>query len=256
MSFDNSFFRWYASHHARGQAKAVPFKGGLDLIMDTYASARFSLGLDEDQVAALGVPPEECEALKRCKWADIAFLRRLRGGDWVVLRTMDIRTDEPSSGAALAARIWLPIMPGLLHEWAGDVPRPTSLRLCTTLIERGKALRDGSKPWAEAPLVYKGEGFDGGNSYEQTRIMLDGAELGRATVMLPLYGMSVLGQPADEASCNEMEMALDDAPMLREAMERLITPDVAPDPGLDSIPGPQPTLDATPSPQGPTPFRR
>ena len=73
------------------------------------------------------------------------------------------------------------------------------------------------------------------------------------TAMYPLYGTSVTGEPPVAASHREMEETLDSVPLLRSAMERLIAPEIAPDPGL-SPSGPAPDNDFTPAaPTAPTP---
>ena len=158
MSFDNPFFSWYAAHHSRGQARAVTRKDapGLDIVMGPYASSRFSVGIDDDATPILGVCSHEAEALGRCRWVDAAFLKAVRGGDWIVLRTSDIRTDEPLYEEPVPVRLWLPAMPGRLDVWQDADSRPDKLRLMTTRIEKGAALLDG-KTVCETPLFFRGK---------------------------------------------------------------------------------------------------
>ena len=158
MSFDDPFLRWFSAHFSRGQAKAIQRRdvAGIDFLMGGYASSRFSLGADDDGTPLLGVCSYEAEALERCHWVDAAFLRGMRGGDWVVLRTADVRTDEPLREDSIPARLWLPAMPGILDGWLDSSPLPTALRLMRTRVERGKALLEADKPFCEIPLVFKG----------------------------------------------------------------------------------------------------
>ena len=77
------------------------------------------------------------------------------------------------------------------------------------------------------------------------------------SAMYPLYGLSVTGEPPVAASQGEMEMALDDNALLKNAMERMITPDIAPDLGRD-VPGPgnEPDQDFRNSPSPSPGFKR
>lgn len=157
-SFDNPFLLWYASHHARGQARAIERKDGpgLDVIMEARASSRFSLGIDDDSTPILGVCHFEAEVLGRYKWADAAMLRGVRGGDWIVIRTPDVRTDEPMEELSIPARLWLPVMPSRLDLWKECETKPSCMRLMTTNIKNGVALLDG-KTIQELPLHFKGQ---------------------------------------------------------------------------------------------------
>ena len=64
------------------------------------------------------------------------------------------------------------------------------------------------------------------------------------SAMHPLYGLSITEHPPVAATEGEMEMALDDTPLLRSAMERSIIQEVTSEPGLnDQSPSPDQTLE-------------
>ncbi len=160
MSFDNPLLRWHAAHHARGQSRALARADGqgLDLVAGPLASAAFSVGLDDDGAVLLGMEKANLRVLSSVRWNDAALLRRVRGGDWVVLRTDDARTDEPLSEEPLPMRLWLPAQSGLIDMFAeaGAV----AMRLAEVDLRHGKALlRDGARQ-PPIPLLLKGR-WDG-----------------------------------------------------------------------------------------------
>lgn len=156
MSFDNPFLRWFAAHHSRGAATAIRRKDaeGVDITMGPAASRRISVGMDDDFSVLLGMEHHEQEIFSTLRWVDGALLRRTRGGDWIVLRTPDIRTDEPMSPDPIPARLWLPVQPNLITMFR-DVEPPV-MKLVRTDIREGKALLTPDPPWLEIPILKKG----------------------------------------------------------------------------------------------------
>jgi hypothetical protein len=110
--------------------------------------------MDDDGSVLLGMEHHEKEIFSTLRWADSALIRRTRGEDWVVLRTKDIRTDEPLLSEPVPARVWLPVQPNLI-EMFRDVDPPV-LKMVRTDIREGKALLTPDPPWCEIPVLKRG----------------------------------------------------------------------------------------------------
>lgn len=158
---DHPFLRWFAAHHARGAGECREARGGgLDFLMGPVASTRFSLGVDTaDGSVALGVGLPDGQDALSVGWTHAAFLRRVAGGDWVVLATPDLRLapGDPPGGESIGARLWLPATSGLLDAWAAEgAPRPDRLRLVGARIERRAPAHDGGADLGSLDLAFKG----------------------------------------------------------------------------------------------------
>lgn len=152
FALDHPFARWYASYHKRGAARCE----GRDLYMGELAARRFSIGLDDDKVPVLGIAEDDVEAVTALSWAGAAFIRRVRGRDWIALSCKDARIEGARADAAVPLRMWLPTTDGLLDGWRGLAKPPGTLRVVEAYIRLGKPEPKGAAPLYLLPLSFKG----------------------------------------------------------------------------------------------------
>ena len=160
FSFDNSFLRWFALYHSRGEAKCITkVKDGqisADIMMGELASRKFSIGMDDDKIPVLGIAETESDDVMSLPWHSAAFLRRVQGGDWVALACRDSRVEGAKARDPISIRLWLPTSTGLLDGWIGAEEQPACLKIIETLVRDGKALSKGQDALALLPLGFKG----------------------------------------------------------------------------------------------------
>ena len=124
--------------------------------MGELASRRFSIGVDDDRVPALGVAEDDADAIMSLPWNGAAFLRRVQSKDWVALSCADARVDGAKLSVPIQVRLWLPATSGLLDIWLDEEGRPTTLKLVEAAIMRGRPIPKGGNPLATLSLDFKG----------------------------------------------------------------------------------------------------
>ncbi len=160
---DHPFLRWYSSYWRLRDASYVARKetsSGMpsgDIFMGEIASRRFSLGADDDNIPALGIAEDDVPSVMALRWTSAAFLRSVNRRDWVALSCTDARLSSAADAGAVPIRLWLPTSIGLLDGWLGVATPPTSLRIVSVGIVRGKPVPSAGSPLAELPLTFKGD---------------------------------------------------------------------------------------------------
>lgn len=162
FDLDHLFIDWYCAYHKLGAARCVTrFEpdGAMsgDIFMGPLASRRFSIGLDDDRVPVLGVAEDDVGSIMALGWSGAAFLRRVQKRDWIALKCNDARIEGASSGTPVSLRLWLPCLDGLLDGWLDPDSRPSTLRIVSAAIRKGKPIPQTGSPLALLPLGFKGD---------------------------------------------------------------------------------------------------
>lgn len=162
FDLEHPFIEWFAAYHKRGAASCVAVtdaagRSGGDIFMGPIASRRFSIGLADDKVPVLGVAEDDVGAVMSLSWSGAAFVRRVRRRDWVALSCADARIEGASAGVPIAMRMWLPCVDGLLDGWLEIDKRPSTLRVVSAAIRRGKPIPKEGTPLALLPLSFAGD---------------------------------------------------------------------------------------------------
>ena len=119
MNLDTPFVEWFTRYSVAGEAD---YNTG-DVLMGRSVSKRFSIGIDDNKRTIIGVPDYEATVLESFTISKVAFVRKIKNSDWLVIYTDDAThgrdLDINEKNVLFPLRIWIPVEAGILDAWNG-----------------------------------------------------------------------------------------------------------------------------------------
>ena len=158
-SSEHPYLAWYALMHRHG-SRFNEDRGVVsekDFVLSPICSARFGINMDEDGELSLGILQEDVEAILSLRWVSGAFVRGLRGRNYVILSCFDVTEGwdaGPPGGSGVKHRVFIEVSDAYAAALVEADPQPSTLRLRAMKVSKGLPMLSKSEPRLELPFSY------------------------------------------------------------------------------------------------------